>query len=102
MSLPGKSVTIIGRRWFQKSYGNTYNTASIYVDGKLLHKTLKHYGYGEHYLTVAEEWLEANGYMPDREHHSNGSAEPSWQYFRNKHHLEFHYESIDVSREKDL
>ncbi len=32
-----QSITILGRRWFQKSYGNTYFTAQILVDGKKVH-----------------------------------------------------------------
>jgi hypothetical protein len=101
MNVP-KSVLIVGRRWFQKTYGNTYNTATIYVDGKFVHKTAKQYGYGEHFLTIAADWLEQNGYMPEREHHANGSAEPIWAYFRDRHGAAYHYETIDVTREKDL
>lgn len=29
-----QSITIIGRRWFQRTYGNTYFSAYALIDGK--------------------------------------------------------------------
>jgi hypothetical protein len=97
-----KSLTIIGRRWFQRGPGNTYHTAQIIVDGKTVHKSIKSYGYGDMYVETATQWLEANGYMPDREHHANGSAEPAWRYFRDERGIAYEAQAIDVSRERDL
>ncbi len=97
-----KSVTIIGKRWFQKTYGNTYNTVQIIVDGETVAKLPKAYGYGDYYAQRAEDWLEENGYMPGREHHENGSKEPGWRYFRDDRNIPYNYQAIDVSREKDL
>ena len=97
-----QSILIVGRRWFQRTYGNTYNTATIYVDGQCVHKTPKQYGYGDMFEQLAVDWLEDNGYMPDRQHHKNGSREPGWAYFRDRHGISFNREVIDVSREKDL
>jgi hypothetical protein len=97
-----QSVTIIGRRWFEKTNGNTYHTATIYIDGEMVHKLPFQYGYGNQFEWNAVQWLDENGYMPEREHHKNGSAEPGWAYFRDKHGLTYHVETIDVQRKKDL
>lgn len=90
------SITVIGRRWFDRVNGNTYFTASILVDGKQVHSLPRQYGHGNHYLTVATEWLEKEGYIK-REHRS----EPLWQV-ANREGFILHYEAIDVQRKKDL
>jgi hypothetical protein len=36
-----KSVVIVGRRWFDKANGNTYNTAKVYVDGVVIASSLE-------------------------------------------------------------
>ena len=97
-----QSLMIIGRRWFQRGSGNTYHTATIYVDGKCIHKSEITYGYGEHFLHTAGEWLEANGYMPERRHWHNGGADPLWKYFRDDRGVNYSVETIDVDRKKDL
>lgn len=94
------SLTIIGRRWFQKSYGNTYNTAQIIVDGEMVAKTPRQYGYGEHYLTIAGETLERMGLLALQKH-DNGSHQPLWQWAADNG-VKFSYQTIDVPREKDL
>jgi hypothetical protein len=102
MKPPKSSVTIIGRRWFEKTNGNTYNTAQIIVDGEPVHKTDFQYGYGNQFEWIALQWLEENGYMPDRRHYPNGGGAPGWQYFRDERGLNYHVEAIDVQRKKDL
>ena len=94
------SLTIIGRRWFQKSYGNTYNTAQIIVDGETVEKTPRQYGYGDHYLTIAAQALERRGLLTLR-HYDNGSFEPLWQWAE-ANGVKFTYSPIDVPREKAL
>jgi len=97
-----KSVMIIGRRWFRKSAGNTYHTAKVYVDGREVARVPEQYGYGDHFITTALDALEKAGFMPGREHHANGSAEPGWIYFRDDRKIEYTTEVTDVSRERDL
>ena len=56
------SVTITGRRWFQRSYGNTYHTACIlFGDGVRVHLP-KQYGYGNQWEQTARAWLKDNGF----------------------------------------
>lgn len=56
-------VHIEARRWFQKSYGNTYFSLQIDVEiGGMLIEVVRipfEYGYGDHYDTVALEQFKA-------------------------------------------
>lgn len=93
-------VTISDRRWFQRSAGNTYHTVAVYVDGHLLGKSPKHYGYGDQYKQTAHEMLQAHGYYPKTDDGMNdysGFLSDTMDY-RNK----FVITVSDVSREKDL
>ena len=56
-------ITIIGRRWFDKKYGNTYFSSRIYVDGGLVKTIPMSYGYGDQYEQVSLDWLKTNGYL---------------------------------------
>lgn len=105
MSSPLVSVSVLGRLWFQRSAGNTYNTATItlhFASGAQYTIELpKAYGYGDYYMQRAADKIEDLGYMPDRIHYPNGAKEPAWQYFRDRS-VPFLYQSVNVSRQKDL
>lgn len=63
-----KVIEIAGRRWFSTTYGNTYFTCVILVDGKQIHQTDHYeYGYGDFYQQWAREWLMKNNSLPDFE-----------------------------------
>lgn len=96
-----KSLLVVGRRWFQKLYGNTYHTAEIYVDGKLQVKVGPLYGYGDQYIYTAANWLEAHGYLPGIECFSNGNKEGPAHYCQ-RNGITFAATVADVRREKDL
>ena len=84
------TLEIIARRWFQKSYGNTYHTVTVIVNGKELRSDIT-YGYGTHYLTTAAELLKANGYdIPN----DNGEAYALM--------TKYEHNATDVKRKKDL
>ena len=93
-----KSISIIGRRWFRRTYGNTYCTAEIVVDGVCVHKTPKQGGYERHYETIAQNWLEKAGFLKGLEH---GGSESLWRYCERRK-IQFHSCASDVSRERDL
>ncbi len=95
------SITVIGRRWFQRTYGNTYHTAEILIDGVTVHKTPRQYGYGSAYEDSAAAWLESAGYIT-RKAYANGGHEPLWQVVRERMGLNWQSLAIDVSRERDL
>ena len=73
------NITLIGRRWFQKTYGNTYHTVTVLIDGKEVHQSPKTYGYGDQYAQTGLDWLQENGHISRTQHH-NGSHEVMWQY----------------------
>ena len=97
-----KSITLYGRRWFQKTYGNTYHTVSIYVNGENVHNTEPEYGYGDQWEYTASEWLYENGYTPGVEDGPHGGLTPClWRYCE-ENGIEYVRGVCDVSRERDL
>ena len=95
-----KSITVIGRRWFERTNGNTYYSAEIYVDGQRVHKIPFAYGYGDQYEWEAYEWLEENGRI-ELERYNNGGREAPWVYCERVGCQKISSVS-DVSRKKDL
>lgn len=96
-----KSLTIIGRRWFKRGPGNTYYSALIVVDGKVVYRIPYAYGYGDTYEQDAANWLEKNGYLSGRQRMPNGSREPLWQYCSDRG-IAFLSTCSEVKRKKDL
>ena len=94
-----QSITVIGRRWFDKVNGNTYNSAEIIIDGKFVGKVPFGYGYDEHYVTRAAEWLEGQGLIK-LERYSNGGGEQLWQYCK-EHEIAF-ATSVSDGLKRDL
>jgi hypothetical protein len=86
---------IEGRRWFQRSAGNTYHTVRIFENGELVHTSGRSYGYGEQFLDTAFAWLKANRELPPHEGHHMGTI-----YLREVLHGT--YSVTDVDRERDL
>ena len=91
---------IEGRRWFQKTYGNTYNSVQIFRDGELIADLPMAYGYGDYYLQRAHEWLGANGYPELAEKHENGMPKHCTTIWLREHGAS--YSVIDVERKRDL
>jgi hypothetical protein len=88
-----KVRNVIGRRWFQKSYGNTYCTAEIVFNDGTVVKMPMTYGYGDHYLTEASKFLKSLGYDDTKvDLHSYS--------YRMRHGILARV--VDVAREKDL
>lgn len=91
---------ITGTRWFNRTYGNTYNKVYIYRDGDLVAELPCEYGYGDYYLQRAEEWLSNNGFPELQEKHQNGSRKYGGTEWMRNHAIS--YNVIDVDRKKDL
>lgn len=92
---------IEGRRWFQKTFGNTYHSVRIFKDGKQVAFLPFSYGYGEQFLQTAWEWLGNNGYPELLERNNNGGYKHFGTcYLREVLHGT--YSVIDVQRKKDL
>lgn len=82
-----KSVDVEAKRWFQKSYGNTYHSVKVVLtttdnEHFEIHSKI-HYGYGDHFLMTAKNLLKTKGFE-----HPEG-------VFMN-------YDVLEVARKKDL
>lgn len=85
-----ETLKIYGKRWFQKSYGNTYHTVTVIVNGEEMKSGIT-YGYGNHYLQTAADMLRNAGYdVPD----NNGEAYAMM--------TKYDHNAEDVKRKKDL
>lgn len=88
-----------GRRWFQKTYGITYNAVRIYKDGHLIKNLPIAYGWGDYYLQRAQKAL-AEFHPELAEKHDNGSPAISFWQWAEDHGTS--YSVIDVARQRDL
>lgn len=90
-----ESLNVVGYKWFQKSYGNTYNVVQFWINGEY-HYLEFSYGYGEFYLQRITEFLIKNGYID-----SKLERKALWSIC-NELNIKFTYKAIDVERKKDL
>lgn len=91
-----KEIRLHGRRWFQRTYGNTYCTCQIWINGEKVHKTPEETGYDSMYSQLGTQWLEANGYLPNLDPY-----ESLWRYCE-RMKITLIDDVDDVSRERDL
>lgn len=99
------NVTIDARRWFRKTYGNTYHSVRVYTDNKLVGECLYTYGYGEQYLQTAHKLLQKAGIMPVTGERFKSGMDADYYYFRqdiSDNRGKYHITCVDVSRKKDL
>lgn len=99
-----KRLEIIGRRWFQKSYGNTYHSFQILIDDVQVAYVKGVYGYGDHYRETAFQWLEANGYLPEqpRNEHTNARVGFYREHAEKYGYAPTVFRVFDVERKRDL
>lgn len=95
-----KSITLIGRKWFDKVNGNTYHSARAFIDGELVAVAPFQYGYGDQWLWSIADELEKNGFMPERKHYNNGGAESYWQYFRDGRRIPIVLDCSNVTKKE--
>jgi len=58
------TITIIGRRWFEKTNGNTYHSVDVFINGKLLDFEKFAYGYDSAYEQSGRKILEKYYTLP--------------------------------------
>lgn len=92
-----KTVHVVGRRWYRRTYGGVYCTVDIYINGKLAAHLSPQYGYGDHYMTLALDWLKRNDYIPPQ----YKDAHALW-WLQDKMDFKLTNEVHDVKRERDL
>lgn len=91
-----KTIQIVGKRWFQKTYGNTYFSAKAYIDNEPVASIDFEYGYGDHYKHRMLEELQKQNLIPKFE-----DLEVPWQYTE-RTGIKILSVVSDVEREKDL
>lgn len=57
------SIFIEGRLWFDKTYGNTYFSNRIWINGSVVYEMPMEYGYDEQYVHRAIAYLHERGYF---------------------------------------
>ena len=90
-----QNIIVVGRRWFEKTNGNTYHSAEIYVNGHMVHKIGFTYGYGNQYEWNAFEWLKKNSYI-------NSSDRGCPSTYCRENGIVWNSTVTDVKRKKDL
>jgi hypothetical protein len=91
-----KSITIIGKRWFDKVNGNTYYSAIGLVNGKQETEIKFSYGYGVQYEQDTIAALRAKGFLKETDEKYPKSAT-----FKDVG-IDFYSSVSDVRRKKDL
>lgn len=91
-----KVLQIAGRRWFQKSYGNTYFTSAISIDGEYVHTIQQEYGYGQMYEQAAKDWLIETEHLPEF------LIDHSLSIYCRENDIILISQAVDVQRQKDL
>jgi|ERR1019366_2793621 capsid portal protein len=61
-----RSLFIEAHRWLDKQFGNTYFSAKIWVDGKVVAIEPFQYGYDRHFETICQRKLVELGYIPKK------------------------------------
>jgi len=84
---------VIGKRWFDKTYGNTYHTVKIrdVTTGETIIETPMQYGYGDHYRQTAYFELVKMGLVKEEDYNNHALNRER-----------FIYEVVDVQRKRDL
>jgi len=65
MAKATRSIYVEAREWFDKVNGNSYYSARIYVDSRLVHITGMTYGYEYQFEHDAARVLASRGYIPE-------------------------------------
>lgn len=97
-----KPTHITCKRWFQKTYGNTYFSAYVSFDDGSTEQVIKfEYGYGSHCLDETLKYLEENGFVRASEKYENGMRKDNTT-IKLREECKISYEILDVNRKKDM
>ena len=91
-----RSVFVEARLWFDKTGGNSYFTARVWVDGHIISVLPFQYGYGNQYLYEANEELIRLGYIPEEY-----KGRPLWVSTREALSVDMYY-SESYGLKKDM
>lgn len=94
-------IHIHGRKWFERTNGNTYHSVTVWVDGEQVFREPYTYGYGDQYRQTATDWLRKSEYLPGLEVYPSGCTE-SLSGYCDRQNINFVDEVDEVARKKDL
>lgn len=57
------TIRIEAQEWFDKANGNSYFSSRVYIDGDLKLIMPFQYGYGDHYVDMANQKLDELGFV---------------------------------------
>jgi hypothetical protein len=97
-----QQIHVEGRRWHQRTYGNTYHTVTVHVDGQPAITVPRTYGYGDHYLQTAADAIEQAGLLPPREQRPQGQSHEALWRWAERVGVPLTYDVQDVRRRSDL
>lgn len=89
-----KHLVIIGKRWFQKTYGNTYHSVRVLINGEEVVNEPFQYGYDDSFLDTAVRKLRELGVLPNDNRFGTAYLRDTFGTLT--------YTVTDVSRKKDL
>lgn len=97
-------IIIIGKRWFDKTYGNTYHSVRITEDGKEIAYAPYQYGYGDGYKQTAHKLLQEAGMVPKTGKRQNGMDVDYSEFItgESRDTSKYTWIVLDVQRKKDL
>ena len=115
-------IDIIAKRWFQRTYGNTYHSVEIVIDGEIRDKVDFAYGYDSAYMQTAHKLLAKHGifdwqktaklvpvykngivdYHTPKESQNKNEAYGQFIQYTRDHRNKFTIICSDVNRKKDL
>lgn len=90
-------LQITGKRWRQKTHGNTYFSAVGYINGKEVARIDFQYGYGDHYTHEILKKMIKHSDLPEK----IKDNESPWRYAE-RIGATLDYSATDVPRKKDL
>ncbi len=89
-----KHLTIIGKRWFQKSFGNTYHSTRVLIDGIEVYHCPFNYGYDDSFIQTAIKGMQEAGILAkDKDY---------WTQHLRDEFKSFNTIRTDVTRKRDL
>lgn len=94
-------IHISARRWFDRRYGNTYHSVTVYQGGAIIAEAPFIYGYDRAYEETAAFLIEQAGVIPPRVRYGNGGTVPL-RLWAEEHNLLYTMDCVDVQRKKDL
>jgi hypothetical protein len=95
-----RNITIIGRRWFQKTYGNTYHSVTVYVNGEQIGHVDFAYGYDRQFEQTAFVLLQEAGVFPKSDNNMDDYS--AFLQDQREHRDKYVITVTDVARKKDL